>query len=53
MSYIDNPYNSDVGKALLKKNLTNIFLVGEKPNSLESANPKKQWFQTLGNKPIQ
>ena len=36
MSYIDNPYNSDVGKSLLKKNLTNIFLVGDKPNSLES-----------------
>jgi len=36
MSYIDNPYNSDVGKQLLKQNLKNIFLVGEKDNTLES-----------------
>jgi hypothetical protein len=36
MSYIDNPYDSDVGKQLLKQNLKNIFLVGEKPNTLES-----------------
>jgi hypothetical protein len=36
MSYIDNPYNSDQGKELLKQNLANIFLVGEKPNTFES-----------------
>lgn len=36
MSYIDNPYNSDIGKQLLKQNLKNIFLVGEDPNTLES-----------------
>ncbi len=36
MSYIDNPYNSDIGKQLLKQNLKNIFLVGEKENTLES-----------------
>ena len=36
MSYIDNPYNSDVGKQLLKQNLNNIFIVGEKANTLES-----------------
>ena len=33
MSYIDNPYNSDVGKQLLKQNLKNIFLEGEKDNT--------------------
>ena len=36
MSYIDNPYDSDTGKELLKKNLKNIFLVGDEDNTIES-----------------
>ncbi len=36
MSYIDNPYNSDTGKNLLKKNLHNIYMTGEVDNTFES-----------------
>ena len=36
MAYIDNPYNSDDGKALLKENLTNIFMPTEDGEGLES-----------------
>lgn len=36
MSYVDNPYNTDVGKNLLKKNLHNIYITGEVDNTFES-----------------
>ena len=36
MSYIDNPYNSDTGKNLLKKNIHNIYMTGEVDNTFES-----------------
>ena len=36
MSYVDNPYNSEIGKNLLKKNLHNIFITGEADNTFES-----------------
>ena len=36
MSYVDNPYNTDIGKNLLKKNLHNIYITGEVDNTFES-----------------
>ena len=36
MSYIDNPYNSEIGRNLLKKNLHNIYIAGEVDNTFES-----------------
>ncbi|SVD29184.1 uncharacterized protein METZ01_LOCUS382038, partial [marine metagenome] len=36
MSYIDNPYNTEKGRKLLKDNLHRIFITGEEDNTLES-----------------
>ena len=36
MSYIDNPYNSEKGRKLLKDNLKRIFITGMEDNTFES-----------------
>ena len=40
MAYIDNPYNSEEGKSLLKENLTNIFMPTEDGKGLESTSKR-------------